>query len=424
MGNSAVRALRFLHFAAFLGFLAQPAMADFGAPVILSATGQDAGFAQVGVDADGDAVIVWSRFNSVNFVIQARSRSAAGTLGPVQEITLTGQNAGQPQVGVAANGNALIVWGRFDGTTTRIQARSRSAAGVLGPVQDLAAAANAGNPRVAMAPNGRSVIMWQVGDRMQARARSAAGALSATQTLSQAGRPVGEPRVGIADTGGAVFAWTRHDGSFSRVQVRARTAAGALGPIQFVSLVNNQAAGLDISVDASGDALMVWENSTGGPTRVQARSRSAAGTLGPVQTVSLVGTFANFPQIGMQDDGDAIVAWRRSDLRIQARAISSAGAVGALQDISSPSGFSDQPQVAYDENGVAVFVFSHQNTGSSNNNIQARVRSAAGTLGPIENVTAAAAFGFPQIAMDNGVATAVWDRDFNSISRILAATGP
>ena len=248
--------------------------------------------------------------------------------------------------------------------------------------------------------------------------------LSATQSLSAAGSPVGEPRVGIADNGDAVFAWPRHDGSFSRLQVRGRTAGGALGLIRFVSLPNTQAATPDIAVDASGDALLAWENSTGGPTRVQARSRTSAGALGPVKTVSIASLFAFFPQIGMQDDGDAIVVWQRNDFRIQARAISSAGVLGALQSISSPTGSSNQPQVAYDESGVAVFVFEHA-APSSNPTIQARSRSAGGTLGPIENVTPPGLVFTPQIAMDNGIATAVWQRTDSSFNdRVQAATGP
>jgi hypothetical protein len=401
-------------------------MAAFGGPVTLSQAGQSAGSAQVGVDADGDAVVVWRRFNGFNFVIQARTRSATGVAGPLQEITATGQNASLPQVGVAANGDALIVWVRSDGTTSRVQARSRSAAGVLGPVQTLSpAGVNASNPRVAVAPNGRSVIMWQLADRIQARARSAAGVLSAAQTLSGTGTTVQEPCVGIADNGNAVFAWLRYNGSFNVLQVRGRSAAGTLGPVQFVSLPNTQAATPDIAVDASGDALLVWEKSLTGPTVVQARSRTAAGALGPLRTLSLtnIGTGAFYPQIGMQDDGDAIVAWRRIDSRIQVRTVSAAGGLGPISDISSSSGGDDQPQVVYDENGVAAFVWLHS-TGGSSGSIQARVRSAAGTLSAIENVTTAGSMGFPEIAMANGVATAVWDREISSISRIQTAKGP
>jgi hypothetical protein len=103
---------------------ATPAAATFGAPFNLSTAGQNATNADVAVDADGDAVFIWRRFNGTNFRAQARARSAAGALGPVQDLSAAGQDASNPRVAVDDDGDAVFAWQRSDGTNLRIQARA------------------------------------------------------------------------------------------------------------------------------------------------------------------------------------------------------------------------------------------------------------------------------------------------------------
>ncbi len=106
-------------------------------PLTLSSAGQSATDPQVAVDADGDAIFSWARSDGTNQRIQARARSAAGALGAVETVSGAGQNAFSPRVAIDDDGDAVFVWARSDGTNQRIQARARSAAGVLGPVQTL-----------------------------------------------------------------------------------------------------------------------------------------------------------------------------------------------------------------------------------------------------------------------------------------------
>jgi hypothetical protein len=54
--------------------------------------------------------------------VQARTRSAAGVLGAVQTLSASGQDAYYPQVAVNQSGNAATVWNRYDGANERIQA--------------------------------------------------------------------------------------------------------------------------------------------------------------------------------------------------------------------------------------------------------------------------------------------------------------
>ena len=76
-----------------------------------------------------------------------------------------------------------------------------------------------------------------------------------------------------------------------------------------------------MAVDADGDAVFAWAGSNGTAGGVKARTLSAAGVLGPVETLSDLDQFADSPDVAVDADGDAAVTWRRSDganQRIQA----------------------------------------------------------------------------------------------------------
>jgi uncharacterized protein GlcG (DUF336 family) len=199
----------------------------------LSDAGQSALFPQVAVDDDGDAVFTWRRFDGSGafccFRAQARARSAAGTLSAVQTLSTSGRDAFDPHVAVDPDGDAVFTWERYDGANWRIQARARSAAGILSGVQILSEAGqNAQGPRVAVDAGGDAVFTWQRSDgtnvRIQARTRSATGALSRpVRTLSSAGQDAKTPQVAVNTTGDAVATWRRSDGTNTRIQ-------GGVGP--------------------------------------------------------------------------------------------------------------------------------------------------------------------------------------------------
>jgi hypothetical protein len=338
------RALSASLFALILAGFLVPALAwaDSTPPVDLSASGQAAHDPQVAVDSDGDAVFTWRRFDGSNWRIQAQVRSATGILSAVQDLSEAGQDALDPQVAVDPDGDAVFTWRRFDGSNWRIQAQARSAAGALSAVGDLSdPGRNALEPRVAVDDTGDAVFAWRRSDgtntRIQARARSDAGALSAVQTLSKGGQNAVLPQVAVYDAGDAVFAWRRFDGSNLRIQSRASSAAAALSAVQNLSDPGQDASAPQVAVDADNDAAFAWQRSDGSNVRIQARARSAAGALSPVQNLSDSGRDAVQPQVAVDDAGDAVFAWRRHDgswWRIQARARSAAAALGAVQNLS------------------------------------------------------------------------------------------
>ena len=187
------------------------------------ARGQNATVPQVAIEPSGDAVFTWRRSDGTNNRVQARTRSAAGTLGGVQTLSQAGQNANLPQVGVTATGRSVFAWERSDGTNTRIETRARTAAGVLSPVQTASAAGqNASGPAVGVGADGGAVLSWLQPvppfSVVQARERTPAGALLATQIVSQDGQNASSPGLDVNPDGVAAAVWVRSDGTNARVQ--------------------------------------------------------------------------------------------------------------------------------------------------------------------------------------------------------------
>jgi hypothetical protein len=441
------------------------AEAAFTTPQDLSGAGAFA--PQVAVDTDGDGLTVWKGSDGSFFRAQARARSAAGILGPVETLSAAGRSAFEPGVAVDGGGDGLTVWRRRDGIAAscsnnygcfRIQARARSAAGVLATTQTLSPAdQHADQPQVAIDANGNALVVWRRGDgtgschafgcyRIQARARSAAGTLGSVQTLSVAGEDAGTPQVVIDADGDALVVWTRPDGTGAcsgddcqRIQARARAAAGTLGPLLTLSAAGQNATDPQVAGDPSGDALVVWRRFDGSNWRIQARAHSAAGVLGAVQALSGLGATAERPQVAIDADGDALVVWRNfDDGAIRARARSSAGVLAAVQTLSPPGQNAVEPQVASEADGDAVAVWGRFDaiggTCSPSSfgciRAEARTRSAAGTLGSVQTLSASGQHvGDPQVAAAaDAFALAVWrygpGEGQGCCAGIQAAAGP
>jgi len=193
------------------------AIQDVSSPL----TDQDC--SDVGVDSGGNAIFTWTRLRNGDFRAESRPRSASGVLGAVQLLSPGGGNGFFPQVAVDADGDAVFVWTRVaGGFATAVQGRARSAAGVLSPAQVIRSG-QVTSSQVAVDADGDAVFSWRRNDGSdylaEARTRSATtGALGPLAPLSVPGEGVGAPRVDVSTTGLAAVSWDRSDGTNTRAQ--------------------------------------------------------------------------------------------------------------------------------------------------------------------------------------------------------------
>jgi hypothetical protein len=428
VGTSSVgRTLRSLSVALAIGVgaLATPALAQFGPQFPIAGAGVPVDNQDIATNANGTAVAVWIRSDGSNIRVQARTRSATGVLGPVLDISDAGQQAVTPQVAVDGTGNAVLAWTRSDGFNTRVQIRTLSAAGILGPVQTLTnAGSDAFTPQVAITAGGDAVITWLRGT-VEAVTLSATGVLGPTLTISDLISSSG-PQVALDAAGNAMFVWAEFQGGAWRPMTRILTAAGALRQIRLLSQDGQWAqTNPQLAVNDDGNAVFIWLIFDGANTRVEARARSAAGVFGPIRRITPTGRDSYTPHAGIDAAGNAVFTWVRLDAsgidRVQACTLSAANILGPVQTLSPALHHGFNPQIAVDPAGDAVVVWERSN--GINERIQARTITTGGALGAVQTISnGTGQNGYePQVAIDSlGKAVAVW-RDAGLIFRVMAA---
>jgi hypothetical protein len=181
-----------------------------------------------------------------------------------------------------------------------------------------------------------------------------------------------------------------------------------------------------VAEDSSGNTLMVWTRSDSVNNRIQSKFRAADGTLGPTQTVSDPGQDASEPQVAFDPSGNAIAVWTRFDgtnTRIQSAFRSAGGSFGGIQTISAAGQNASRPALSIDSTGKAVAVW--ERSDGTNLRIEAAVRPAAGSFGPAQVLSDPGQDGF-RAAVGAGPnadanAAVVWTRSDGSKLRVQAS---
>src|SRR5262245_47348469 len=227
-----------------------------------------AGGIDVAVDSRGNAVAAWTRRdNSNNQIVQASFRPAGGTFGPPQDVGISrgcyflGILGPIADVALDDQGTAVLVWPGISGSNTVVQAEVRPPGGAFGPPVPLSDASQTADsdPRVAMSRSGHAVAVWTRfdgdNDVVQASSRPPGGTFGLPVNLSQtspAGANASTARVAVNEQGAAAVAWVRLVGGNDIAQARVRPAGGSFAAEQSLTAAGQDAEGTDVAIDPQG----------------------------------------------------------------------------------------------------------------------------------------------------------------------------
>lgn len=331
-----------------------------GAKQQLSASGQDALAPRVALAPDGTATVAWVRSDGANLLVQARRIAPDGTPEEsTKNLSTTGQDAAAPQVAVAPDGTATVVWKKFDGSHYIVQERRIAPDGTREASFHALSEAkqDAVEPQVGVAADGTATVVWSRFDGsnsiVQERQVGPDGEPEATTlNLSASGASAIQPRVAIAPDGIATVVWNRFDGSNWIVQAQRLSAAGlAVGGVLNLSAAGHDAAEPQLALDEEGAATVVWDRFDGSNFVVQAQRLNPAGApLGAVVNLSFGGRDAAEPAVASARDGTATVVWSRFDgssFTVQRRDFAPDGSLSSGEDLSTPGRSTSYPAVAW-----------------------------------------------------------------------------
>jgi hypothetical protein len=287
----------------------------------------------VAMDGDGDFVIAWMSNNQegLGYGIFAQRFNAAGTpqASEFQVNSYTTDAQGSPALAADSDGDLVVVWESFgqDGSGAGVFARRFDSAGAPQASEFQVNSFTAGAQRraaVGRDSDGDFVVAWQSFDQddfnygIFARRFDSAGSPQAGefQVNSQTVDEQRQPGLALDSDGDFVVAWqSRQDGVYD-ILARRFDAAGSPQASEFQ--VNSYTPGPQtypgLAIESNGDFVVVWhsDNQDGYDFGVFARRFSAAGVgLGAeFQANSYTSDNQLYAAVGMDGDGDFVVAWQ------------------------------------------------------------------------------------------------------------------
>jgi hypothetical protein len=400
----------------------------------------------VAMDADGDSYFVYALGDGR---VQARKYTPAGALAGTSTLTprptnpaVSPKSGDLPAVAVNAVGDSGYAWLTENQAGTRIifLARTRSASGVLGPLQEIAEVSKADwkieSPEIAVDADGDAVVAWTevetLGGRgeIKARALSKSGVLGPVQTISsnQLTATAKLGKVELQPDGDAVFGWEHSTPNLEgQVQTRTLKPDGTLTQIRAVSSFDSTYP--DFAMAPDGDMIFAWQYADpfAGGHHIQARRMSEAGTLGRTFNLSPRGGEASAAAITLNSGGAAAVAYSAKDpvsgkTTIKGRMLSATDQLGQTHSLSGNSVEDPtDPQIGISSTGRIVFGWLHHT--ATADRLQSKTLTPTGTLGTLKTVASAPNLIGPRLAVAaSGQAAAVW-QDVD-VKRIGAAFGP
>lgn len=325
--NAANTDVRASYYSAATGSWGAPTQMDPGASLVKT-TG-----AQVGLDAQGDGVVLWHREPEefVTAVVWGNRYDAhAGAWGQAQRVS-SGYGM-MPELIVEPDGSASAVWVAMDGLSIALMHSSYdvananwSAASRLDQGRGVVAAAL---QLVATAPEGDAVVAWTQGDLLTgivtAHARHKSSGSTSWGPPEQFARDATmtgnttliATDVALNDAGTTFVVWqdSESDSTTTVWTSRYDERTRMWGEVQRLGHEEMENAKLpQVVVDAVGNAIAIWTGYNGRFHSVWVNHYSAAtGRWGTAESLaSELDATSTDPQVGVDGDGNAVVIWSK-----------------------------------------------------------------------------------------------------------------
>lgn len=289
--------------------------ASWSAPTKISFSNSDQ--PNIAVDLVGNAVAVWQGDDSSNYIIQSASLPFKGKWTYPVTLSKTGYDAESPRVAVNASGNAVSIWRRFNGCNSVIQASKLSLGGSWSVTSDISnASGNAEYPSLSMDNSGKvgnAIAVWArhngINFIIQSSELPQNGNWSTPTNISPSGQDALLPNVSVDSSGNAMTIFAKFDGSNFTSRSALLLQGDAWGPSVVISNTEQSANHGSVSLDQNGNAIFLWTEFDGSNYLVQSSTIPYGGTFSLPVTISNESQSAYIPMVASNSNGNAVALW-------------------------------------------------------------------------------------------------------------------
>jgi hypothetical protein len=391
---------------------------------------------QIAMNENGTATVVWEQKKQTTIGTKSHIWSNRYTPGtnwssPAPVAEFVSVDSVDPRVGMDKNGNAIVVWKRFNdpATTADIHAciynTDTKTWSSTRKIEAYVANESSDKPQISVSNAGNAVAVWKrritSGINTIFADQYINGTWGTPKRIEPEDRNAYDPHVVMDNNGNAIGVWRLYD-TTNYYNVYSSIYNSALTPPAWEDTIRIGLSGSDVSDprvagDGKGNAIAIWIHYSAPNSVVYALPYQAnKGGWGSVPIKIGVDTGqAIEPQVAMNKNGSGIAVWReingaRGSIFANVYLPDKGWGTPTRIELGASPDDSYDPQVAIDNNGNGVVVWTlydgvHNST-YANRYISGKGWGDAKRIEP--NVTSNSSI-YPQVAIDGkGRAIAVW----------------
>ena len=349
----------------------------------ISPSGQDAEEPHVAMDNNGNAIIVWVQSDGTNEQVFKSERrngiwrnpvNLADNISPDEQDVWWGDSLlGTAQVAMDNNGNAIIVWYQFDGTNWQIFKSEYRNGAWHDPanLSDNIGIAGAGQPQVAMDDNSKAIIVFVASDgskgqtfKSEYRNGTWHHPASISDNISPDGTDAFAPQVAMANNGNAIIVWGQYGNDNYKIYKSEYRNSTWIHPANLADSISPSNARFpQVAMDNSGNAIIIWDLYFNTDNEADAMIEYRNGAWTDPTNVKFNGENIRPTHMSMDDSGNAIIVWPQSDgtkiqiFKSEYRNGAWHNPTNLPDNISSNTQGSNNPLVAMSNNGEAIIAY-------------------------------------------------------------------
>ncbi len=301
----------------------------------ISPDGSDCYDPQVAIDDNGNTLIIWEQSDGADMQIfksEYRSDSWNHPTSLSDNISPDGQDVNsQPQVAMDNSGNAIILWSQSDGAKVQVfksEYRSSSWNHPTSLSDNISPdGQDAEYARLSM-NNGNAIIVWS--QRIAAltamhlfkseyRNGNWMHPSSLADNFSPDGSPANYPKPAMDNLGNTVIVWYQNDGIYNQIfmsEYRNSTWRHPSSLTDNISPDGQDAESQQTATNDNGNTIIIWDQFDGANWHIvksEGRNGEWKHPESVTDYISPEGQDSFFPQVVMDNNGNAIIVWCQND---------------------------------------------------------------------------------------------------------------